>query len=149
MPTGKTPRNVDEYIAGFPGAVQTLLQKVRATIRRAAPDAVEKISYRIAGYFLDGKQLIYFAGFQRHIGLYPAPRGAEEFRAELAAYAGGKGTVQFPLDKPLPLGLIRRIVLFRAKENLAKAKAKAKVVAKPVKGATNHRKKRTKRATNV
>ena len=118
------PRDVDEYIAGFPNEVRTILEKVRTTIRKAAPGAQEKISYRIPTFTLDGKYLIYFAAFQKHVGLYPAPRGAEEFKEELAAYGGGKGTVQFPFDKPIPFGLITRIVKFRIKENLARAKAR-------------------------
>jgi uncharacterized protein YdhG (YjbR/CyaY superfamily) len=119
----KPARDVDEYIAGFPPEVRVRLEKVRAAIRKAAPQATESISYRIAAYQLDGV-LIYFAGFERHIGVYPAPRSSIEFHDELAAYEGGKGTVQFPHDKPLPLGLIARIVKFRAAENLAKAVSK-------------------------
>jgi len=118
------PRNVDKYIAGFPADVQAILKRIRTTIRKAAPAAAEeKISYHIPAFFLAGKPLVFFAAYKQHIGLYPAPRGAEEFKQELSAYAGGKGTVQFPLDEPIPLGLIRRIVKFRAKMILAKAKA--------------------------
>jgi len=124
------PRDVDEYIAGFPNEVRTILEKVRTTIRKAAPGAQEKISYRIPTFTLDGKYLIYFAAFQKHVGLYPAPRGAEEFQEQLAAYGGGKGTVQFPFDKPIPFGLITRIVKFRIKENLARAKARETVKKK-------------------
>ena len=124
------PRDVDEYIAGFPNEVRTILEKVRTTIRKAAPGAQEKISYRIPTFTLDGKYLIYFAAFQKHVGLYPAPRGAEEFKEELAAYGGGKGTVQFSFDKPIPFGLITRIVKFRIKENLARAKARETVKKK-------------------
>src|SRR5262245_29171492 len=93
------PRDVDEYIAGFPNEVRTILEKIRVTIRKAAPGAQEKISYRIPTVTLDGKYLIYFAAFQKHVGIYPAPRGADEFQEELARYGGGKGTVQFPFDK--------------------------------------------------
>jgi len=124
------PRDVDEYIAGFPNEVRTILEKVRTTIRKAAPGAQEKISYRIPTFTLDGKYLIYFAAFQKHVGLYPAPRGAEEFQEQLAAYGGGKGTVQFPFDKPIPFGLITRIIKFRIKENLARAKARETVKKK-------------------
>ena len=124
------PRDVDEYIAGFPNEVRTILEKVRTTIRKAAPGAQEKISYRIPTFTLDGKYLIYFAAFQKHVGLYPAPRGAEEFKEQLAAYGGGKGTVQFPFDKPIPFGLITRIVKFRINENLARAKARETVKKK-------------------
>ena len=116
------PRDVDEYIAGFPNEVRTILEKVRTTIRKAAPGAQEKISYRIPTFTLDGKYLIYFAAFQKHVGLYPAPRGAEEFQEQLAAYGGGKGTVQFPFDKPIPFGLITRIVKFRVTQNAEKKK---------------------------
>jgi uncharacterized protein YdhG (YjbR/CyaY superfamily) len=111
-----TPRSIDDYIAGFPQDVQEKLQKIRATIRKAAPGAKEKISYQIPAFELDGK-LIFFAGFKNHISVYPAPRAAVEFKEELAAYRGGKGTVQFPLDQPVPLDLIRRIVRFRVRTN--------------------------------
>jgi uncharacterized protein YdhG (YjbR/CyaY superfamily) len=88
--------------------------------------AEEKISYQIPTFTLQGKYFVYFAAYKKHIGLYPAPRGSEQFKKELAAYAGGKGTVQFPFDKPIPFELIRRIVKFRAKENLKRAKGKKK-----------------------
>lgn len=118
-------KTVDEYIEAFPLATQTLLKKIRKTIKAAAPpQTVEVISYGIAGYKYHGV-LIFFAGFTNHVSVYPAPRGAEAFKKELTAYKGGKGTVQFPLDKPLPLNLITRIVKFRAKENLAKTKIKS------------------------
>ena len=119
-------QNIDEYIVGFPEDVQQRLQKIRATIKKAAPKAQEKISYQIPAFTLDGKYLIYFAGFKKHISLYPAPRGSDEFKEELSEYEGGKGTVQFPLDKPVPYGLISRIVKFRIKDNLEKTKAKKK-----------------------
>lgn len=121
-----TPRDIDEYIAGFPPDVQKILQKVRATIRKAAPAAEETISYQIPTFTLNGTYLIYFAGYKKHISIYPAPRGAEQFKKELSAYEGGKGTVQFPLDKPIPFDLITRIVKYKVKENLEKVKAKAK-----------------------
>ena len=121
-----TPKDIDAYIAGFPNNVQELLEKVRMTIKKAAPDAEETISYQIPTFTLKGKYLIYFAGFKKHIGLYPAPRGVEKFKKELSGYEGGKGTVRFPLDKPIPFGLIARIVKFRVKENLERAKAKGK-----------------------
>jgi uncharacterized protein YdhG (YjbR/CyaY superfamily) len=120
---GAVAPDVDAYVAGFPPEIRARLEKVRATIRKAAPQAVEGISYRIAGYTLEGA-LIYFAGFKHHIGVYPVPRASLEFRDELAAYKGGKGTVQFPHDKPLPLDLIRRIVKFRVADNLARAAAR-------------------------
>ena len=116
MRSQSTPKNIDEYIAGFPAEVQKTLQKIRATIRKAAPDATEAISYKIPTFKLNGKNFIHFAAFKNHIGLYPAPRGVNEFEPELSAYKGGKGTVQFPLDKPIPYDLITRIVKFRTKE---------------------------------
>jgi uncharacterized protein YdhG (YjbR/CyaY superfamily) len=141
----KTPQNIDQYIAGFPKDVQTLLRKVRSTIHKTAPKATEKISYRIPAFFLDGRLLIYFAGFQKHIGMYPAPRSAEGFKAKLLAYAGGKGTVQFPYDQPLPLDLIRRIVQFRAKLNQDMAKAKGTRAVKATPTQTGRKKRTTKR----
>jgi uncharacterized protein YdhG (YjbR/CyaY superfamily) len=128
-PDKTTPKNIDEYIAGFPTDVQDILKKVRSTIRKAAPGAEEKISYQIPSFALHGN-LIHFAAFKKHIGLYPAPRGAAKFKDELSAYAGGKGTLQLPLDKPIPFDLIRRIVEFRVEKNLEVAKAKTKTRAK-------------------
>jgi len=117
-------KTVDEYLQSFPPATQTMLRKMRKTIRAAAPAETEEvISYGIAGYKYYG-MLIYFAGYKSHVSVYPAPRGVETFKKELATYKGGKGTVQFPIDKPLPLTLITRIVKFRVKENLSKAKKK-------------------------
>lgn len=109
------PANIDEYIAGFPKDTQKALKLIRATIRKAAPKAEETINYAIAAYKLDGKSLIYFAGYKNHVSLYPAPRSEPEFKKELSGYKGGKGTVQFSLDKPIPTDLITRIVKFRAK----------------------------------
>ncbi len=130
-PRSQAPRTVDEYIAGFPLRVQALLKKIRTTIRKAAPGVEDKISYRIAGFFLNGKVLIYTAAFAKHIGIYPAPRGVDEFKEELAGYGGGKGTVQFPLDQPIPYDLIRRIVKFRAKQISESAKANTNEKTKP------------------
>ena len=124
-PDQKTPPTIDEYIAGFPPDVQEILQKIRATIRHAAPDAEEAISYQMPTFKLHGN-LVHFAAFKNHIGFYPVPTGIEKFKKELSAYKTAKGSVQFPLDQPMPYGLISRIVKFRVKENLAKAKAKAK-----------------------
>ena len=121
------PRNIDEYIAGFQNDVQEILQKVGTTIREAAPDAEERISYQIPTFALRGKYLIYFAAYKKHISLYPAPIGNAEFKAELAAYESGKGTAKFPLDKPIPFDLISRIVKFRVQENLGRAAAKRKI----------------------
>jgi len=120
------PKDIDDYIASFPEDVQEILQKVRTTIRKAAPGAEETISYQIPTFKLNGTYLIYFAGFKNHISLYPAPRGAEEFKKELAAYEGGKGTVRFPLDKRIPFDLIKRIVKYKVQESQEKAKVKKK-----------------------
>ncbi|MFN8290931.1 MAG: DUF1801 domain-containing protein [Chitinophagaceae bacterium] len=117
---------VDEYIKQFPAATQTKLRQLRKTIKAAAPKAEEAVSYGIAGYKYLGV-LVYFAGFANHVSVYPAPRSAPEFKKELAGYKGGKGTVQFPLDKPIPLELVKRIVLFRKKDNEARAAAKKSV----------------------
>ena len=116
-------KNIDEYIAAFPPDIRKRLEEMRATIRKAAPDAEEAISYAIPTFRLNGN-LVHFAAFKNHIGFYPAPRGIEAFKKELSVYEGGKGTVQFPLDKPLPLPLIAKIVKFRVKDNLENAKAK-------------------------
>jgi uncharacterized protein YdhG (YjbR/CyaY superfamily) len=124
--TSPTPKTIDEYIAGFPPGVQELLQNVRATIKKAAPKAEETISYKMPTFTLNGKYLIYFAGYKKHISVYPAPIGNPEFAEEIAPYESGRGTLKFPLDKPIPFKLITRIVKFRAKENLAKAAAKRK-----------------------
>ncbi|MBC7900611.1 MAG: DUF1801 domain-containing protein [Saprospiraceae bacterium] len=105
--------NIDEYIAGFPADVQEILQKIRIIILKAAPEAEEAISYQIPTFKLRGKNVIHFAGFKNHIGIYPAPRGVAEFDKEMSKYKGGKGTVQFQLDEPIPYGLITRIVKFR------------------------------------
>ena len=115
--------SIDEYIASFPSDVQERLRQMRAAIREAAPEAQEKISYQMPTFFLHGN-LVHFAAFKNHIGFYPAPRGIEAFKDELAAYEGAKGSVQFPLDQPLPLDLVRRIVQFRVADQLQNAKAK-------------------------
>src|SRR5262245_30102082 len=106
-------KDVDEYISWFPADTQKVLKKIRATIRKAAPKAAESISYQIPSYKLDGKVLIYFAGFAKHVSVYPAPREAKEFKKELAAYKGGKGTIQFPLTEKIDYDLITRIVKFK------------------------------------
>jgi uncharacterized protein YdhG (YjbR/CyaY superfamily) len=126
MKTKKSaPTTIDEYIAGFPPDVQEILQKIRAIIRKAAPGAEETIKYQMPTFVLHGN-LVHFAAFKNHIGFYPVPTGIEAFKRELSAYEGGKGSVQFPLDQPIPYGLIGKIVKFRVKENLAKAAAKKK-----------------------
>lgn len=116
-------QNIDEYIAGFPDKVQEILNKIRVTIKNAAPDAEEKISYQMPTFWLKGN-LVHFAAFKNHIGFYPIPSGIEEFKDELSAYEGGRGSVRFPLDKPIPFDLISKIVKFRVNENLNKAEAK-------------------------
>lgn len=117
------PENIDAYIARFPENVREKLQKVRETIRAAAPEAVEAISYRMPTFRYHGN-LVHFAGYRNHIGFYPAPTGIEEFIEELSHYKQGKGSVQFPLDKPIPYDLIARIVAYRVKENRARAGSK-------------------------
>lgn len=111
--------NIDDYIAGFPEHTRNLLEQVREAIRKAAPEAEEKISYAMPTYVLNGN-LVHFAGYKNHIGFYPAPQGIEEFKEELSVYKGAKGSVQFPLDKEMPLALIAKIVKYRVKQNLAK-----------------------------
>jgi uncharacterized protein YdhG (YjbR/CyaY superfamily) len=115
--------SIDEYISTFPKDVQGMLKKLRATIKAAAPEAEEKISYQMPTFALNGN-LVHFAAYKHHIGFYPAPRGIEAFKRELSRYKGAKASVQFPLDQPLPLKLIGRIVKFRVAENLKKAAAK-------------------------
>ena len=115
-------KTVDEYIKSFPTDIQPLLKKIRETIRKNAPDAVESIAYGMPAYKMNGKPLVYFAGFKKHIGFYATPTGHAEFAKELSIYKQGKGSVQFPLDKPIPYELIRRMVVFRVKENVAKTK---------------------------
>ncbi len=124
-PKQPTPRNIDEYIASFPEVVQAVLEKVRQTIKDAAPEAEETIKYQMPTFTLKGN-LVHFAAYQKHIGLYPAPSGVEEFKAELSVFESGKGTLRFSLDKPMPYDLISRIVKYRVQENLEKATAKGK-----------------------
>jgi uncharacterized protein YdhG (YjbR/CyaY superfamily) len=117
-------KNIDEYIAGFPPEVQEKLETIRATIRKAAPKAEEAISYMIPTFRLHGN-LVHFAAYKNHIGFYPGAGGIAAFQEELAGYETSKGTVQFPLDKRLPLTLITKIVKFRMQQNLDKVAAKA------------------------
>lgn len=119
------PSNIDDYIASFPRDVQAVLNEIRNTIQKAAPDAEEAIKYRIPTFVLNGN-LVHFAAFKKHIGFYPAPSGVEAFKQQLSRYEGAKGSVQFPIDKPMPLKLIERIVKFRAKEARTKSAAKKK-----------------------
>ena len=116
---------IDEYIADFPPDVQAILEKLRATIRKAAPDAEEAMKYRLPTFVLNGN-LVHFGAFKKHIGFYATPTGNEKFRKELSVYEGAKGSVQFPLDEPIPYDLVSRMVKFRVKENLEKAAAKRK-----------------------
>ena len=113
--TTTSPRDIDEYIAAFPREVQAILEQIRATIRKSAPEAEEAIKYRIPTFVLNGN-LVHFAAFKHHIGFYPTPSGIEAFKRELSRYEGAKGSVQFPIGEPVPFDLIRRIVKFRAKE---------------------------------
>jgi uncharacterized protein YdhG (YjbR/CyaY superfamily) len=117
--------SIDEYIALFPEEVQIKLKELRTVIRTAAPDAEEKISYQMPTFALKGN-LVHFAAYKHHIGFYPTSSGTENFKSELSAYEGGKGSVRFPLDKPIPYDLISKIVAFRVAENLKKAEAKRK-----------------------
>jgi uncharacterized protein YdhG (YjbR/CyaY superfamily) len=112
---------LDEYIKAFPPDVQKILEKMRQTIQKAAPDAVEAISYQMPTFKLNGN-LVHFAAFKKHIGFFPTSSGVAAFKNELSTYATSPGTVQFPLDKPMPYDLVTKIVLFRRKENLAKKK---------------------------
>lgn len=114
-------KNTDDYIKSFPKDVRQRLEQIRTIIKNTAPDAEESISYGMPAYKLKGKPLVYFAAFKNHIGFYATPSGHSEFAKELSKYKQGKGSVQFPLDKPLPLGLITKIVKFRVKENLQKS----------------------------
>ena len=109
--------NVDEYINQFPSDIQVILNEIREVVRKAAPDAIEKISYQMPCYYLNGN-LVYYAAYKKHIGFYPLPSGIDAFHEELSQYKRSKGAVQFPINQPMPLELIRRIVQFRAVENL-------------------------------
>ena len=115
------PTTIDEYIAGFPPDVQERLRQMRAVIHAAAPEATEAISYQMPTFRLNGN-LVHFAAFKNHIGFYPAPQGIEAFQEELSKYKGAKGSVQFPLDQPIPFDLVTRIVQYRAEQNRAKKK---------------------------
>ena len=120
MATRSTAGSIDEYIAEFPPETRRVLEEMRALIRAAAPEATEAISYAIPTFDLNGRHLVHFAGYAKHIGFYPIPTGMVAFEEELRAYKQGRGSVQFPLGRPLPTDLIRRIVEFRVEENTAK-----------------------------
>ena len=118
-------KTIEEYLAVFPERTQQLMEGLRATIKKAAPQAVEKISYNMPAFMLEG-MLVYYAAYDKHIGFYPTPSGIAAFKKDLASFKSAKGSVQFPIDKPLPLDLIAQIVKFRVEENLDKAREKKK-----------------------
>jgi uncharacterized protein YdhG (YjbR/CyaY superfamily) len=120
----KQPKTIDDYIEVQPDEIQKILEKMRQTIKEAAPEAEETISYRMPAFKLNGKPLIYFAAFKNHIGFYPIPSGIEAFKKELSNYKQGKGSVQFTLEQPIPYDLVKRIVEYRAKENKGKTELK-------------------------
>ena len=121
----RIPKSIDEYFVSFPTEIQKLLQQVRTAIKKAAPDAEEAIKYAMPAFVYKGN-LVFFAAYKNHIGFYPTPSGIIAFKKDLAAYQTSKGAVQFPLDKPMPVGLITKIVKYRVKENSEKEKTKAK-----------------------
>ena len=123
MEIKKDYTTIDEYIDTFPEEVQKILRKLRIVIKEAAPDAVERISYRMPTFFQEGN-LVHFAAFKNHIGFYPAPTGIQAFTHELSAYEQSKGAIRFPIDKSLPYEVIEKIVRFRVSENLKKAEEK-------------------------
>jgi uncharacterized protein YdhG (YjbR/CyaY superfamily) len=125
MPKPQPSRDIDEYIARFPADLQAILEKVRTTIRTAAPEANERISYQMPAFKQHGI-LVYFAGWKKHIGLYPPVSGDKALEKAVARYAGPKGNLQFPLDQSIPYGLIARVVKLRVQQDLAKAAAKRK-----------------------
>lgn len=117
--------SIDEYIGTFPPDVQKVLKELRATIKSAAPEAKETISYNMPTFTFNGTYLIYFAGWKKHVSIYLIPSGTEAFNKEISKYADGKGTVKFPLDTPLPLKLIRQIVKYRLADNLRNKKLRS------------------------
>jgi len=122
MPDKQPLTTIDEYISTFPANTQTILQKVRQTIHQAAPDAVETISYGIPTFDLNGNHLISFAGWKRHLSLYPVPAGDAAFQQQIAPYKKGRGTLQFPFDKPIPYDLVEQVVIWLMREKPAKEK---------------------------
>ncbi len=115
MPTKKF-ETINEYIEAFPENVRTILEKLRSTVRKAAPEAIESISYDMPTFKLDGKRLVYFSAWKNHIGFYSIPEGNKAFRKQLSPYAGPKGSLRFPLEKPIPYDLVEKIVTLRLKE---------------------------------
>jgi uncharacterized protein YdhG (YjbR/CyaY superfamily) len=126
MVNRSTANSIDEYIAGSSPDTQKVLEELRALIKASAPDATETISYAIPTFDLNGRHLVHFAGYEKHIGFYPTGGGVEAFKEELEPYKSGKGSVQFPLGQPLPTDLIRRIVEFRVEESTGKATQQAR-----------------------
>jgi uncharacterized protein YdhG (YjbR/CyaY superfamily) len=121
-----TYESIDEYISKFPPEIQKTLKTLRKVIKESAPDTEEKISYQMPTFTLNGKNLVHFAAYKNHIGFYPTPGGIEAFKKELSEYKGAKGSVQFPINKPIPYELITRIVKFRVAENSKEAEGKLK-----------------------
>lgn len=119
-------QSIDEYIAACPTETHERLQAIRAAIKKIAPDAKEKISYQIAAFELNGRNLVHFAGWKRHVSLYPVPAGDEAFEEEISRYVDGKGTLKFPLDEPLPVKLIEKVVKLHVAANVKKAKGASK-----------------------
>ena len=119
--TNNRPETIDAYIEGFPEDVQAILEKMRQTVRKAAPEATEAIAYRMPTFRLNGN-LVHFAAFKDHVSFFPTPKGIMAFKRELSPYKGSKGTVQFPLDKPIPYELVRRITAFRRNQSLKQSK---------------------------
>lgn len=126
MPIKKGFTSVDEYIGTFPLETQKVLEEIRAAVKAIVPDAKEKISYQIACFELNGKNLIHYAGWKNHVSMYPTPEGTAGFNKAIAKYAGGKGTTRFLLSEPLPLKLIQQIIKFRVADNLKNEKLKRK-----------------------
>jgi uncharacterized protein YdhG (YjbR/CyaY superfamily) len=120
------PANFEMYFAAFPSETQLLLEELRATIKKTAPEAEEIISYGMPAFKLNKRILVYFAGYKNHIGFYPGATGIEAFKNEISAYKWAKGTVQFPLDRPLPLELITKMINFKVIENTQRSKSKKK-----------------------
>ena len=126
------PKNIDDYISGFPEHTQKGLEQIRAAVKKAAPNAEEAISYGIPAFNVNGRYLVYFAGYKKHLSIYPVPSGNRIFEKDFATYyTSGKGTIQFPLDKPIPTSLVTKIVKFRIKENSEKVNSKKTISKKP------------------